>query len=128
MISAAATETPAPAENLLSSAVGIVRLFGILHFHRGYTFASSGLTIRIVEGRREIRSTLALLIGVVLAGYHFLWCKRKQVTSCFWIIRIVIFESGLRILNFAILAVSADAALFYGYRRGCGDILFWGLP
>ncbi len=88
----------------------IFKLIGIPIFREGYTFELSGITVHVARECSGIRSSIALFITAVLAGYMFLetgWRRIVLVISSF---PIAVIKNAFRIVTISLLASYVDKA------------------
>jgi exosortase len=104
---------------------GLFRLTGIPFFRRDYVFVLPGLTILVAEECSGIRSTMALVITGLLAGYFILrsgWSKAALVGALF---PLAVFKNGLRIVTLSYLAIHVDMGFMTGDLHRRGGIVFF---
>jgi len=96
-------------------------------FRSGMTFSLPHLNFVVAYECSGIHSTLALLIGSLLAGHFYLkgaWQKALLVAIVF---PIVCFTNGLRMFVLSVLAIYVDPSFFHGNLHHKGGILFFAL-
>ena len=81
---------------------------------QGFTFALPGVTIDIAHECSGIRSSLALFITSLLAGYVFLQSRWRRVLLSVFVILVAIVKNGVRIVTLSLLAVYADRGFLTG--------------
>lgn len=101
------------------------RIFGIPVFRDGVVFALPGITIRVAEECSGIRSTLALLIMAVLAGYLFLRSPWKKILLCILVFPFAILKNGLRITTLSALAAYVNPGFLHGNLHKYGGMVFF---
>lgn len=104
----------------------IFRATGIPYLREGLVFHLPGFSIEIAKQCSGIRSSLALLITVVLAAHFFLrtyWQKALLVVS---ILPIVLLKNGIRISVLTLLAMSVDQRILTGgFLHKSGGFIFF---
>jgi exosortase len=104
----------------------IFKLIGVPLYRDGFVFSLPGFTIEVAEQCSGIRSSLALVITSVLAGYLFLgegWSRGFLVLSVF---PITVFKNALRIVTLSLLAAYVDPRFITGsWLHHSGGILFF---
>ena len=106
----------------------VFKVIGVPLHREGFSFSIPGITVEVAEQCSGIRSSLALIITSVLAGYLFLrkgWSKIVLVLSIF---PITVFKNALRIVTLSLLAVYVDPR-FIGpsWLHMSGGIPFFGV-
>jgi len=101
------------------------RIFGIPVFRDGFVFTLPGVSIRVAEECSGIRSTLALLIMAVLAGYLFLRSPWKKILLCVLVFPFAILKNGLRITTLSALAAYVDPGFLHGNLHKYGGMVFF---
>ena len=106
----------------------IFNLIGVPVHRDGFTFALPGITIEVAEQCSGIRSSIALVITSVLAGYLFLgkgWSRLILVLSFF---PITVFKNALRIVTLSLLASYVDTRFITGsWLHQSGGIPFFAV-
>ena len=95
----------------------------------GVTFeVPGGLAISVANGCSGIRSSLALLITVVLAGKMFLRSGWRRLVLALCIIPITIFKNALRITTLTLLASKVDISwLTNSWLHKSGGIVYFAI-
>ena len=97
-------------------------------YHRQqFVFELPGVTIRVAEECSGIRSTLALLITTVLAGYVFLKSSWRRFVLCAAVVPIALIKNGLRVATLSTLSIYVNRAFLYGNLHHRGGIVFFVL-
>lgn len=91
-----------------STVHGIFEIIDIPYIRRGLVFELPGLAIEVAKECSGIRSSLALFITSIIAGYMFLDTGRRRVILGLSILPITIFKNALRIITLALMAVYVD--------------------
>jgi exosortase len=106
----------------------IFDLTGVPVHRNGFTFALPGITIEVAEQCSGIRSSIALIITSVFAGYLFLqkgWSRVILVLSFF---PITVFKNALRIVTLSLLASYVDTRFITGsWLHQSGGIPFFAV-
>ena len=106
----------------------IFSLTGVPVHRDGFTFALPGITIEVAEQCSGIRSSIALIITSVFAGYLFLqkgWSRLILVLSFF---PITVFKNALRIVTLSLLASYVDTRFITGsWLHQSGGISFFAV-
>jgi len=104
----------------------IFSLTGVPLYREGFTFALPGITVEVAHQCSGIRSSIALIITSVLAGYLFLekgWSRVILVISFF---PITVFKNGMRIVTLSLLASYVDPRFITGsWLHRTGGIPFF---
>ena len=104
----------------------IFSLTGVPVYREGFVFALPGVTIEVAEQCSGIRSSIALIITSVLAGYLFLksgWTRLILVLSFF---PITVFKNAMRIVTLSLLASYVDMRFITGsWLHKSGGIPFF---
>jgi exosortase len=106
----------------------IFSLTGVPVYREGFVFALPGVTIEVAEQCSGIRSSIALIITSVLAGYLFLksgWTRLILVLSFF---PITVFKNAMRIVTLSLLASYVDMRFITGsWLHKSGGIPFFAV-
>ena len=106
----------------------IYNLTGVPVHRDGFTFALPGITIEVARECSGIRSSIALIITSVCAGYLFLnkgWARVVLVLSFF---PITVFKNALRIVTLSLLASYVDTRFITGsWLHKSGGIPFFAV-
>lgn len=97
-------------------------------FHREeFVFALPGLSIRVAEQCSGIRSSIALLITGLLAGYLFLKTGYNRIILALVVFPISIFKNAVRITTLSLLAIHVDQRILTSSLHREGGIPFFVL-
>jgi len=113
-----------------ADAVQIVfNVIGFPYVREGLTFeVQGGFAISVAKECSGIRSSLALLITVVLAGFMFLRSNRRRLALALCIIPITIFKNALRITSLTLLASKVDMSwLTNSWLHKSGGIVYFSI-
>lgn len=109
-----------------ADAAGIFfQLAGVPYLRRDLVFQLPGVSIRVAEECSGIRSSLALLITTVLAGYLFLRSTWRKLLLCAIVVPLAILKNGLRIATLTALAIYVNPGYLYGNLHHRGGIVFF---
>jgi exosortase len=92
----------------------LFKLSGVPVLRQGFTFALPRLTIDIAHECSGIRSSLALLITSLLAGYLFLRSAGRRLFLSAFAISVAIVKNGIRIVTLSLLAAYVDRSFLTG--------------
>ncbi len=103
------------------------RLLRVPYLRGGMDFELPGITIRVGEQCSGIRSSVALLIVIVLAAHLFLRSGKKKALLYASVVPLVLFKNGLRIVTLSLLAVYVNPGVLNGWLHTSGGVLFFTL-
>ena len=106
-------------------AYGLLRLFAVPVFKQGFVLRLPTLDIEVAKQCSGIRSSLALLITVLILGHFALrsaWRKTLLVVS---IVPILILKNGVRIVAVALLSIYVNRRFLHGWLHMSGGIVFY---
>jgi len=86
----------------------LFRLTGIPYTRDGFVFHLPGISVEVAEECSGIRSSLALFITSVLAGYFFLDKFWKKAALAVFIFPVTVFKNGIRIITLSLLGAYVD--------------------
>jgi exosortase len=109
-----------------AEATGVLfRLTGVPVVRQGFTFSLADVTIEIAQQCSGIRSSLALFVVSLLAGYVFLRSNWKRAFFSLFVILVAIIKNGVRIVTLSLLAVYVDRGFLTGeLHHRYGGIVF----
>jgi exosortase len=110
-----------------SVAYGLLRIFSVPVLKQGFILRMPNLDIEVAKQCSGIRSSLALLISVLILGHLVLrsgWRKALLVLS---IVPILIFKNGVRIVAVSLLSIYVNRAFLHGWLHTSGGIVFYFL-
>jgi exosortase len=98
-------------------------------FHRdGFIFALPGITIEVAEQCSGIRSSIALIITSVFAGYLFLMKEWSRVVLVLSFFPVTILKNAMRIVTLSLLASYVDTRFITGsWLHRSGGIPFFAV-
>ena len=100
-------------------------LVGVPLLRQGFVLALPGLTIEVAKECSGIRSSMALLITCLLAGYLGLrpgWRRAVLVVAA---LPIAVFKNGVRIVTLTLLAIYVDPGFLTGTLHRNGGVVFF---
>lgn len=100
-------------------------LIGVPVFRRGFIFDLPGLSIEVAKECSGIRSSLALFITSLLAGYLLVPSKTGRVLLCLSVLPIAIFKNGLRIVTLSTLSIYVDPTILDSPLHHRGGVVFF---
>ena len=83
-------------------------LLGVPYTREGFVFNLPRITVVVAEECSGIRSSLALFITSVLAGYFFLDKFWKKTALALFVFPVTVFKNGIRIITLSLLGVYVD--------------------
>lgn len=105
----------------------LYRMLGVPAFRQGMSFSLPGLDFVVAYECSGIHSTLALLIGSLLAAHFYLKRTWKKLLLVGAVLPIVCFTNGLRMFILSILAIYVDPSFFRGNLHHRGGIFFFSM-
>ena len=103
----------------------IFDLLGVPALREGFVFHLAHFTIEVAKECSGIRSSLALLILALVAGYLFLRSPWKRVALVIAGLLIMIVKNGVRIATLATLAEYVNPGFLYGRLHHEGGVVFF---
>jgi exosortase len=83
-------------------------LMGVPYTRDGFVFNLPRISIEVAEECSGIRSSLALFITSVLAGYFFLDEFWKKTALALFVFPVTVFKNGIRIITLSLLGSYVD--------------------
>jgi exosortase len=105
-------------------AYGLFRLTGMPVFRQGLTFSLPGVDVLVAEECSGIRSSVSLVIMVIVASQLFLVSRWRQFCLVLLAVPIVIFKNAVRITTLSWLGVYVSPSFFYGDLHHYGGLPF----
>jgi exosortase len=102
----------------------LFKLFGVPVLWRHFKFLLPGVEIEIAQECSGIRSSSALFITSILAGYMFLQSNWRRAVFSLFTIPVVIFKNAVRIVTISCLGVYVDPRFLHGKLHQYGGIPF----
>jgi exosortase len=103
----------------------IFRATGIPYLREGFVFHLPGFTIEVAKECSGIRSSLALLITVVLTAHFYLQAYWQKAVLAVSVLPIVLVKNGIRISTLTFLGIYVDQRIFESFLHKSGGIFFF---
>jgi exosortase len=103
----------------------LFRILGVPVTRHGLLLALPGLTIEVARECSSIRSSIALVITCLLAGYLFLRSPWKRAVLVLTALPLSVFKNGVRIVTLSLLSIYVNPAFMWGDLHRDGGILFY---
>jgi exosortase len=103
---------------------GLFKLLGVPVLWRHFKFLLPGVEIEIAEECSGIRSSLALFITSMLAGYLFLQSTWRRAVFSLLTVPVVILKNAARIVTISSLGVYVDPGFLHGRLHRYGGLPF----
>jgi exosortase len=106
-------------------AEAMFQLTGVAFLRSGLAFELPGLIVEVAEECSGIRSSMALLITSLLAGYLFLRSAWAKGVLAILTLPLLLIKNGIRIVTISLLSIHVDPGFLTGslHRRG-GAVFF----
>lgn len=119
-----------PIESALKSGsaevvAGLFTLVGTPYHRQEFTFTLPSFAIEIADECSGIRSSIALLLTLLLAGHMLLSTYWKKAVLVAAVLPLVILKNGIRIVTLSLLATHVDAGFLTGQLHHEGGIVFF---
>ena len=103
----------------------ILRISGIPVLRRGFQFSLPGLDFEVAPECSGIRSSLAVMMVAIVAGYVYLRTGRARSALILLTVPIVLFKNALRIVVISTLGAYVDRGFLDGpFHHRYGGLLF----
>jgi exosortase len=102
-------------------------LTGTAHYREGFVFSLPRFAIEIADECSGIRSTIALVLTSLLAGYTLLnsgWNRLMLVAA---VLPVAILKNGIRIVSLSLLATHVNPEFLTGQLHNDGGFVFFFL-
>ena len=107
---------------------GIFKIIGIPYYREGMVFEFTEVTIEVAKQCSGIRSSLAMLITSVVAGYLILPTGWRRVLLSLAVVPITIFKNAVRITTITLLSIYVDEKfLTDSWLHHSGGIVFFAI-
>lgn len=93
---------------------GLFKLLGVPVFRQGHVFSLPGLVIEVAEECSGIRSTTALIITSILAGYVFLRSGWRRLALVLATAFAAVLKNAFRIVALSVMGAYIDPAYLHG--------------
>ena len=129
-----AVPMPAPVIDAITSflkkgsADAVAALFSLTRtpFHQeGFVFALPGTVIEIADACSGIRSSIALMLTVLLVGHLFLRAWWTKILLICAVLPIAVLKNGVRIVTLSLLAIHVDPSFLTGQLHHEGGFVFF---
>ena len=120
-----ATVTATLKQGSADTVAGLLALTGTPYIREGFVFSVPKFVIEIADECSGIRSSIGLLLTMLLASHTFLksgWAKSVVVLA---ILPIAILKNGIRIVTLTLLAIHVDRGFLDGQLHHEGGIVFF---
>jgi exosortase len=100
-------------------------VLGVPVFRNGFVFTLPGVTIEVARECSGIRSSMALLIMMLLSGHFFLtspWTRAALLLAAF---PLLVVKNGIRIVTLSLLTIYVDPGFLTGELHRQGGIVFF---
>jgi exosortase len=103
----------------------LFRATGTPVYRSGFIFAVPGQTIEVAQECSGIRSSLAMLITCLLAGYLFLRLAWTRLTLVLATFPMLVIKNGIRIVTLTLLSIHVDPGFLHGQLHHSGGFVFF---
>jgi len=103
----------------------LFRATGTPVFRRGFIFTVPGETIEIAQECSGIRSSLAMMITCLLAGYLFLRTGWARLVLLLAAVPMLVIKNGIRIVTLTLLSIHVDPGFLRGRLHHQGGFVFF---
>ena len=104
---------------------GLFTVTGTPYHREGFVFSLPTFAIEVADECSGIRSSIALLLTSLLAGYMMLTSPWKKLLLVLVILPLTIFKNGIRIVTLSLLAMHVDPEFLTGQLHHEGGIVFF---
>jgi exosortase len=103
----------------------LFQLLGVPVMRNGFLLSLPGLTIEVAKECSSVRSSVALVITCLLAGYFFLRSGWKRAALILIALPLSILKNGIRIVTLSLLSIYVSPAFMNSDLHRDGGILFY---
>jgi exosortase len=103
----------------------IFKALGVPVFREGFVLTVPGVSIEVASECSGIRSSMALLITCLLAGYFYLRTGWKMLLFVLLVIPLSIIKNGIRIATLTLLSLYVDPSFLRGSLHRDGGFVFF---
>lgn len=96
-------------------------------YREGFVLALPGVTIRVAKECSSIRSSEALAITALLAGYLGLQSPKRRALLVLIAIPLSVFKNGVRIVTLTLLSLYVNPGFLYGRLHHQGGFVFFAI-
>ena len=104
---------------------GLFTVTGTPYHRQGFVFSLPTFVIEVADECSGIRSSIALLLTSLLAGYMMLTSPWKKALLVLVIIPLTMFKNGIRIVTLSLLAMHVDPSFLTGQLHHEGGVVFF---
>jgi len=108
-------------------AYGLLRLFSVPVLKQGFVLRLPNLDIEVAKQCSGIRSSLALLITVLILGHFVLRSWWRKALLVLGIVPILVLKNGVRIVAVTLLSIYVSRSFLHGWLHTSGGIVFYFL-
>ncbi|MDE3109177.1 MAG: exosortase [Acidobacteriota bacterium] len=101
------------------------QLLGIPVLQRGFVLSMPGLSIEIAKECSSIRSSIALIITCLLAGFLFLRSAKNRTVLVLIALPLSILKNAIRVVTLSVLSMYVSPAFMRSDLHRDGGILFY---
>jgi exosortase len=106
-------------------AYGLLRILNVPVLKEGFILRLPIVNLEVAKECSGIRSSIALLITVLVAGEFVLRSSWRRLILVISIIPILVLKNGLRIVTIYLLAAYVNPAFLHGWLHTSGGIVFY---
>ncbi len=103
----------------------LFQLLGVPVMRDGFLLSLPGLTIEVAKECSSVRSSVALVITCLVAGYAFLHSAWKRTALILMALPLSILKNGIRIVTLSLLSIYVNPAFMNSDLHRDGGILFY---
>jgi len=103
----------------------LFRLTGTPFHQQGFVFSLPSVVIEIADECSGIRSSIALGLTTLLAGYQFLERPWSRIALVLAVIPVALIKNAIRIVTLSLLAMNVDPSFLTGELHHEGGIVFF---
>ena len=106
-------------------AYGLLRILSVPVLKEGFMLRLPMVTLEVAKECSGIRSSIALLVTVFVAGELGLRSSWRKVVLVIAIIPILVIKNGARIVTIYLMAAYLDPAFLHGWLHTSGGVVFY---
>jgi exosortase len=107
------------------SSEAILRVLGVPVLRSGMVLSVPGLDLEVAPQCSGVRSSIVLLIIIILGGFLFLRSRWHRLVLVTAVIPVVVIKNAVRIVSLALLSVYIDPGFLTGSLHHSGGVLFF---
>jgi exosortase len=108
-----------------ATVAGLFTLTGTPYYRQGNVFSLPGVVIEVADECSGIRSSIALLLTCLLAGYLSLRQGWTRAALLLAMVPIALLKNGVRIVSLSLLSIHVDPAFLTGQLHHDGGVVFF---